>query len=283
MRWSFLKSQGCKQGAQLFLASFLFLFLEIAFIRWISGYVKIVAYFTNIILISAFLGGGIGLLAHKRNYRNFFPVFIFILVFSAFAYNIAYGASTQGSAGDSIAPPQNFDSSSPHQKSILWRIFLPEGEWIWNTSTILIYLVPVFFILTALVFIPIGQILGEKMKHFRPLKAYTIDIAGSLTGILCLSLLSLLSIQPFWWFLLGLALYIPFLEGKKARIAGIAFFVASLAIIGILGPGTQWSPYYKIIMEPPNQYGEFTLTVNDDSILYSKNFQKGQEGGSDGH
>lgn len=271
-----IKDPQFKQAVELFLVSFLFLFLEIAFIRWISGYVKVVAYFTNIILISAFLGGGIGLLIKKRIYVNYFPVFIFILIGSAFAYNISYGIVVE----QNIFQPTFTDTQDTvtqgtiQGKSFLAKLLLPEGEWFWNTSTFLIYLVPIFFLLNALVFIPIGQLLGQKMKAFRPLKAYTIDIIGSLAGIIALSVLSYLSIQPIWWFLVGFALYMYFLTTRKFRIIGAFFFISSLIMVGLLGLNTFWSPYYKIIMDEPNEFGEFTLKVNDDSILYSHNFSR---------
>ena len=46
----------------LFLASFLVLFLEIALIRWMPAYVRLLAYFSNFILLATFLGGGLGCL-----------------------------------------------------------------------------------------------------------------------------------------------------------------------------------------------------------------------------
>ena len=51
----------------LFLSSFLVLFLEIALIRWMPAYVRLLAYFSNFILLATFLGGGLGcLLANRR-------------------------------------------------------------------------------------------------------------------------------------------------------------------------------------------------------------------------
>ena len=46
----------------LFLSSFLVLFLEIALIRWMPAYVRLLAYFSNFILLATFLGGGLGCL-----------------------------------------------------------------------------------------------------------------------------------------------------------------------------------------------------------------------------
>src|SRR5947199_9555363 len=58
----------------LFLSSFLVLFLEIALIRWMPAYVRLLAYFSNFILLATFLGCGIGcMLARTR--RNLFALF----------------------------------------------------------------------------------------------------------------------------------------------------------------------------------------------------------------
>src|SRR3989304_4627425 len=45
---------------ELFLLSFIALFLELAIIRWLSSEVRIFAYFKNLPLMAAFLGFGIG-------------------------------------------------------------------------------------------------------------------------------------------------------------------------------------------------------------------------------
>src|SRR5207249_121778 len=53
--------------AELFLASFLMLFVELVLIRWAGAYVVYLSYFANFILLGSFLGIGIGFLrAHRR-------------------------------------------------------------------------------------------------------------------------------------------------------------------------------------------------------------------------
>ena len=48
--------------ARTFLASFLVLFLEIALIRWMPAYIRLLSYFSNFILLASFLGIGLGCL-----------------------------------------------------------------------------------------------------------------------------------------------------------------------------------------------------------------------------
>src|ERR671933_236323 len=60
--------------ARLFISSFLVLFLEVALIRWVPAYVRLLAYFSNFILLASFLGIGIGCLLAPRR-RNLFVWF----------------------------------------------------------------------------------------------------------------------------------------------------------------------------------------------------------------
>ena len=43
------------RALRLFLVSFLVLFLQVALIRWMPAYVRLLAYFSNFILLAAFL------------------------------------------------------------------------------------------------------------------------------------------------------------------------------------------------------------------------------------
>src|SRR5262252_9512784 len=72
---------------KLFASSFLVLFLEIALIRWMPAYVRLLAYFSNFILLATFLGGGLGCLLANRRARLFawFP-FVQLLVILAVKY-----------------------------------------------------------------------------------------------------------------------------------------------------------------------------------------------------
>ena len=59
---------------RLFLVSFLVLFLEVALIRWMPAYIRLLSYFSNFILLASFLGIGVGcLLANRR--RDLFMLF----------------------------------------------------------------------------------------------------------------------------------------------------------------------------------------------------------------
>src|SRR2546421_2225791 len=64
----------------LFLISWLVLFLELACIRWFSAHVLFLTFFTNTVLLACFLGMSVGCLTagHARNYINWTPAVLAI-------------------------------------------------------------------------------------------------------------------------------------------------------------------------------------------------------------
>ena len=55
-----------RAAVDLFLISFLILFLELAAIRWFGSMVVFLTFFTNIVLLASFLGMSVGCLAASR-------------------------------------------------------------------------------------------------------------------------------------------------------------------------------------------------------------------------
>src|SRR6478735_1555559 len=56
-------------GWRLFTLSFTALFLELMLIRWVPSVLRLVAYYANLLLISSFLGLGIGAMVSTRGWR----------------------------------------------------------------------------------------------------------------------------------------------------------------------------------------------------------------------
>src|SRR5882757_7008024 len=67
---------------QMFILSFTALFLELMVIRWVPSAVRLVAYYANLMLLSSFLGLGVGAMAAGRKWRLFggFPVLLAIYI-----------------------------------------------------------------------------------------------------------------------------------------------------------------------------------------------------------
>jgi SAM-dependent methyltransferase len=228
------------RSVRLFLISFIVLFLEVALIRWMPAYVRLLSYFSNFILLAAFLGIGVGcLLTRVRSLFPWFPA-VQALVIAAVYYlrlEIAVPSST------SI-----YFSSGTSQPVIPIE------------STMLL---PLLFIVVAGLFVTLAQTLGRAMEEGRPLVAYTVNLAGSLAGVAGFALMSWLELPPTAWFGLAFSLTVPFILDQRRVLAvvNIALLVVALIFVHVMVGGSIWSPYYKITASTSN--GETVVEVNN--------------------
>src|SRR4051812_40654713 len=143
---------------QMFILSFTALFLELMVIRWVPSVVRLVAYYANLMLLSSFLGLGIGAMASDRKWRLFgwFPVllalYIGALLLSRELVLGSSGAEMRFGAMD--VKLTNY--------AVLFALFIAN----------------------ALVFVPIGQQMGALFGALPRLSAYAWDLGGSLCGSL---------------------------------------------------------------------------------------------------
>ncbi len=216
----------------LFLTSSLGLFFELAIIRWISGEVRLFAYFKNLSLLAAFLGLSVGfaLVGKGRNYLSAFAPFLGLLVMLVFF--IKYTGFSQA-----LVYPSSGDEYLWATKAVPY----------WLALLVFLGMVLVFFLMTMSLFIPLGQATGEEMAHFAPIPAYTVNILASLTGVWLFTLLSYLQTPPVLWFglsLLGIGLYLA----AKRMLSRSTVLIFVLVLIGliVLGQGVIWSPYQRL-------------------------------------
>ena len=112
-----------------------------------------------------------------------------------------------------------------------------------------------FFLVIALAMMGPGQQLGRALARMpNRLEAYTIDILGSIVGIVVFAACSFLELPPTWWFALVMAGFVwflvagrsrPWLRARCSRPALV--LVLSVAPRGTgQGRGSIWSPYYRI-------------------------------------
>ena len=183
----------------LFLSSFLVLFLEIALIRWMPAYVRLLAYFSNFILLATFLGGGLGcLLANRRrSLIAWFPLaqLIVIVAVDRLRLEVAVPASST-------------------------NIYFTSGTAAPVVSVESTMLLPLLFVIVALLFLTIAQRMGRELTKRPPLQAYTINLLGSITGVASFALLSWLELPPVAWFGVAFAAALPFLVDRPAIPAG---------------------------------------------------------------
>ena len=239
------------QLARAGLASFLVLFLEVAFIRWMPAYVRLLAYFTNFILLGAFLGIGLGCLLASSRRRLFpwFPLIQAVLVLAVYLMRLEIAVPAAGS------------------------IYFTSGtadDVVQVESTLLL---PLIFLGVVGFFATLAQRMAREMAALPPLAGYTANIVGSLAGVVAFGGLSWLELSPGVWFGVAAAAALPLLalpepgEAAPARRwaasmpfnAGLLVAVAVLA--GAMGAPHVWSPYYKITLTEAGE--ETIISVNN--------------------
>jgi SAM-dependent methyltransferase len=222
------------QAARTALASFLVLFLEVALIRWMPAYIRLLAYFSNFILLASFLGIGIGCLLapSRRRLFGWFPMLVTAVIAAVYYFRLEVGVQTPGSI--------YFTSGTPDPVLLV------------ESTTLL----PVLFVSVAALFATLAQRMGREMAMMRPLSGYMANLAGSLGGVAAFAVMSWLQLSPPVWFGVGFAAALPLLfapePGARSRpaTAGVAANVAllgiSLVLVSTMARGALWSPYYKI-------------------------------------
>ena len=247
--------QNRRNAFDLFLISFLTLFFEILFIRWLASEIRIFAYFKNVALIACFLGLGTGVFVAKR--RDSFNLFLpatALVVFLVYI-NPEWLRLVAIPGGDSISLWGFWSGGNLAESGKFFTVVLG------------------FTVLTAAAFIPLGQKMGERLGRLEPLAAYSINIAGGLAGLAAFSALSSASAPPLVWFAAGAALSLYFCAGSRTGLAAGALATAAmLAFIGVRAGDAVWSPYQKITMQPILYRAEsggiksagYVLSVNHD-------------------
>ena len=172
----------------LFVSSFLVLFLETALIRWMPAYVRLLAYFSNFILLASFLGIGVGCLlaARRRNLFVWFPLIQFAVIVAVDRLRLEVAlpsTSTIYFSSGTTAPVVPVEST---------------------------LLLPLLFISVAALFVTVAHRMGRELSGRPPLRAYVINLLGSLTGVAAFALVSWLELPPSVWFGVAAAAALPF-------------------------------------------------------------------------
>src|ERR1051325_801202 len=88
------RSVKSRDGFVLFLISFLILFLELAAIRWFPAHVLYLTFFTNMVLLAAFLGMSVGCLTanQPRDFLRWTPLLLVIGMAAAVGVEMSSGS-----------------------------------------------------------------------------------------------------------------------------------------------------------------------------------------------
>lgn len=211
------------------------LFLELALIRWQSSVLEFLAFYKNFSLLACFAGLGLGYALAARDripLQMVVPLlgaqFCFFL-FVRIEFLFVHTESTRFEV-------------NPFREQLAMGI--SPGNWV--DALGLFLMLSVIFLLTALTFVPIGQLCGRLMERRKNLWAYGLNLIGSLLGTVIMLAASLLWTPPLVWFalcFLGILLF--YFRQPSTLIAGIVFSIVCTIILAWWPLGPLWSRVYS--------------------------------------
>ncbi len=220
------------QALDLIAASFLALFLELIFIRWLPANILSLAYFSNLVLLASFFGLGLGALSLNKSRDTFrwFPLALLaaVIIFRCLRW---------------------FEVIvSPEQGELIWSYFRGNKTGAFPFHIGVLTALGATYIICAALFTLLGRKIGSLMNGLRPIKAYALDLTGSLLGIIIFTLLSFASSaisRPATWLgLVGLIAYWLLRQEKKFALIALLCAVAVTGTVYFSSIYETWSPYY---------------------------------------
>ena len=276
-------SPALRPDAALFLASALILFLELACIRWFPAHVLFLTFFTNTVLLACFLGMSVGCLAASRKWNFVYWTPLLLVVAMASAHLIEHlrtDVEKLVRVGNPVTPQLVFFGTeyvTPDPAGFFIPVEVLGGF---------------FFLILALALIGPGQELGRAFQEIpNRVVAYSLNILGSLVGIVLFAACSWWELTPFWWFLpvaAALAYFIRqrsstrrplgrwVLRGAVAVPLLASIYLASLtsgdySVNGRTVGIHLWSPYYRIDYDSTRRGITVNLITHQDMVSRRNN------------
>lgn len=223
------------------------LFLELAVIRWHGCVWELFAFYKNFTLLSCFAGLGLGY-ALARQDRMPVVLTIPLLAFQMVALiALRHGLPSWAISSLRIMPFKE-------QLNMGLQVAATPGA-----LAVVYFFLAVVMLTTALAFIPVGQLCGRLLNRTKQLRAYGLNLVGSIVGVGLMLGVSFLWTPPIVWFALNFAILLCFQTyGRKAVLIGGLSALA--ALIALAWPVSflweqVYSPY-QLLERGRNPYGE---------------------------
>jgi hypothetical protein len=209
-------------------AAALSLFLELALIRWQASVLEFLAFYKNFSLLACFAGLGLGYaLANRSRVPLIFvaPLLTwqFVLMMAARAFPFVF----------QVIPFRE-------------QLSMGVGRGSWDHVIALYILLTLVFLLSAAMFIPIGQLCGRLMERRSKLRAYGLNLAGSIMGVVLMLGISFLWTPPLVWFTLCLGGILVFSIPRPVSLyTGIAFTLIAVVALAWWPVDRLWNKVYS--------------------------------------
>ena len=198
--------------AAILFSAALSLFFELAIIRWQSAILEFFAFYKNFSLLACFAGLGLG---YALATRDRIPL---VVVIPLLAWQFTFMTIVRYGAGVDF-------QTIPFQEQLTMGVDV-------GVVDLLYALLTVVFLITTLAFMPVGQLCGRLMERRTNLRAYGLNLLGSLLGVLLMLLASLFWTLRLYWFALcffGILLFT--LRQPSTLIAGVVFTIVCTAVL----------------------------------------------------
>jgi hypothetical protein len=219
----------------IFFAAALSLFLELAVIRWQATVFPFFSFYKNLSLLSCFAGLGLGYALSRRDRAPLFLTLPLLCWQFLLMMSMRYGLTWAQFQSLNVLPfREQLNMGLPNASQIYYGLQC-------------YFVLAVIFLLTALAFVPIGQLCGRLMERREKLTAYGFNLLGSLGGVLLMFLVSAFWTPPAVWFLIAFSLLLCFYVPKRSVLAlgAVSAVVALLILEWPVSPTLQkiYSPY----------------------------------------
>ena len=204
------------------------------------AYVRLLAYFSNFILLASFLGIGLGCLlaasrlpsrsSHVKNASegwrliDWFPGLLLAVIVAADRLRLG-------------SPCRALSRSTSRADNVC--LVVPVE------STLLL---PLLFVAVAALFVAAAHRMGRAFEERPPLTAYVSNLLGSLSGVAAFAAISWLELPPVVWFgVVAVAALAVMADGRGIVTAvNVVLLAATLIVVYRMQGGSLWSPYYRI-------------------------------------
>jgi spermidine synthase len=211
------------------------LFLELAVIRWQGSVFEFFAFYKNYGLLACFAGLGLGYALSRS--RDGIPLILTLPLLAwqfALLIGLRFGLPNRPYSLEAIPFRE--------QLNMGWTATLDQVG-------VIYLLLSVVFLLTALAFIPVGQLCGRLMERKSQLSAYGLNLLGSVLGVSAMFLVSFLWTPPVVWFGLCAMALLFFLK----RTPRMLLFGMSSAMLVMLTLAWPVNPLWNKVYSPYQQ------------------------------
>jgi hypothetical protein len=163
--------------------------LELAIIRWQGTVWEIFAFYKNFSLLACFAGLGLGYALSKHQHVPAVTILPLLAIQMLTLIGIRHGINAEYYLSLLATPIREQLNMGFHNAGSLSHFFA------------IYFFLTTVMLLTALAFLPVGQICGRLLERAPQLQAYSLNLIGSIAGTVLMIALSFLWTPPLIWFM----------------------------------------------------------------------------------